>query len=763
MRKKKVLYGLLVIALLLPSVFSCRRIADDEHYAIPAWLKGSAWEVLENDGNYSSFLKAIDLTGYKPIVSGKSILTVMAPDDKAFSDYLKEEGYSSVDEMFKTDPQELSKMVGFHLLYYSFKWDNLVNFRPEEGDGATALEKLRNAGSYYKFRTHSSDPISEESTGTGTVKVYHFECFLPVFNTMLFRGKGINAKYNYEYFFPETEWTGDKHTGQAEGFNVANASVKDDAPVVTDNGYLYHIDQVLRPMESIYTELKENEEYSVFFELFNSYSNYEKDNQLTTDFGDGEDIYLHKHDKLQNIACEWPVTDYKQMAVLSSNGYNVFAPSNDAVDNFFVSYWKPGCGYDNLSKLDNLIMRYFIFQTYSQEQFIAFPEEISNGTVLTSFGTPINIDPEKVTLRKICCNGTLYGMDDMTPPAIFTSVIGSAFRERRFLPFLYALDGSGLVLALASQNSSFVALIPDSAQFRGADIHFETIAGGHELQVLGDDGNYVAMSSSAMQNLVNMNVASSVTELKRSGLQVVETNKAFNYWYLVDGKLTTNALFNNQLNPTYVDEIYFDFKELPYSDSKTDWDNGKAYTYTSPAVFQPTSDEGLNHTLAVCNDKTYPYYLFSQLLTKAGLVEEGMLKVVMADARFITFVPTNEAIREHIKEIPGCSKCSVSDSYVLSGTPTKATLASYLRSYFITSDMTPFSVYPYPGSGMSGTFQTAGIYKMNIVDNGTTLKVNFIDTEGEERTPASIYGTEKFFSLPFAYSDGAFHLIDNIL
>ena len=57
---------------------SCRDIADDDHYAQPSWLKGNAWQVMEADGNYTSMLKAVELTGYKPIVSGQSILTVMA-------------------------------------------------------------------------------------------------------------------------------------------------------------------------------------------------------------------------------------------------------------------------------------------------------------------------------------------------------------------------------------------------------------------------------------------------------------------------------------------------------------------------------------------------------------------------------------------------------------------------------------------------------------------------------------------------------------
>ena len=96
---------------------SCQDIADDDHYAAPSWLKGNAYEVMQGDGNYTSFLKAIDLTGYKPIVNGQSILTVMASDDQAWADYLSQQGFDNVEEMWKQNPVELKKTVGFQLMY----------------------------------------------------------------------------------------------------------------------------------------------------------------------------------------------------------------------------------------------------------------------------------------------------------------------------------------------------------------------------------------------------------------------------------------------------------------------------------------------------------------------------------------------------------------------------------------------------------------------------------------------------------------------
>lgn len=771
MRNWKILFFLLGMAVFSTVMTSCiEDITDDPHYAIPETMKGNAYETLQKQGNYTIFLKGIDLVGYRPIVEGMSSLTVMAPDDDAFTSYLKDEkGYSSIEEMYAKEPDEVKKLIGFHLVYYGYDWNKFVNFRPKEGDEATDEERMNMAGFYYKFQTRSSDGISREydPMQKDTVNVWHLERFIPVFSSKLFETKGIDARYNYEYFFPKTAWTGDYTPENKQGgFNIADASVLNKGDVITDNGYLYYVDRVIRPMETIYTELKNNKDYSTFFHLYDGYSRYEKDVLLTTNFGNGKDLYLHGSTLLP-IAYEWPNSSYRAVEINSREGFNIFAPSNAAIKNFFVNYWTPSCGYTGFDDLDPLIVSYFINQTFGKEHFIAFPEEIKRGDVLTTFGTPVNIDPDKVTWRQVCCNGVLYGMDDMNAPAIFTSVIGSAFRDRRYLPYLYALDGSDLVLSLASPHSSFVALIPDTAQFKGSLMKLENISGGRELQVWSEEaGAYTAIGSNALQNMVNMHVSTATSALRTEGLQVVETNVAFNYWYIIDGKITTSSLFNQQLNPTWNSEIFFDFSPLEFDEHNPNgglWDNGRAYTYASPKLFETSEGDPLRRTLAVCNDKSYPYYLFSQLLVKAGLVVNQQLIVAMSDARFIAFVPSNEAIKNGIEDIPGCSSLSVDDDFSLSGTlssSNKTKLANYLRSYFITSDLSPFNVYPYPGSGLKGTFDTSGTNRLVLTDNGTTLTVGFVDSDS---APSSLYMTEKFHSLPFAYSDGCFLLINDIL
>ena len=742
---------------------SCHDIADDDHYKQPDWLKGNAWEAMEADGNHSSMLRAIELTGFKPIVSGQSIMTVMAPDDAAWNSYLGELGYSSVDELAQRDPALLKKTVGFHLMYYAYDWDKLVNFRPSEGDGATDEQKAENAGLYYKHRTRSADDIehlrvklTKTAANDTLLHIYHYERFLPVLSSKLFETKGIDAAYNYQYFFPGSTWTGGTY-----GFNVANASLSDGETAITDNGYLYRINQVVRPMETIYTVLKNNPNYSDFLNLYDSYSTWEEADQETNSNLEFT-AHVHRHGDLPSIACEWPVTDYKQMATLESRGYSIFAPTNHAMNNFFTRYWTKEGGYEKLSDLDPLITQYFIMQSFADATELVFPEEIKNGAVLTRYGTPINIDPDQVTDRVMCVNGVMYGMDDMKAPAIFSSVVGPAFKDTTFVDYLYALDGSDLILSLASNKSEFVALIPTNKQFTNNDPPFRlyTTTQGRSLQnYSADAGDFVNASRGTMLDLVNIHTASNINQLPTSGIQVIPTNTAFNYWFVRDGQITTNSLFNEQLTPGYTGSPYVDFHEVLMDGQP--WDNGRAYTYDAPQLFAQSSGDGVAHLLAIGNDRNYEYYLFSQLLQKAGIASGASLTVAGVDIRNIVFVPTNEAIRQNIGKIPGCSALKIDESYNVTGTVStanKALLANYLRNYFVSSLMNTVASYPYPGSTCKGDFLTMSGQTLTINDNGSTLSI-MLDSEAQKSVPVST----KYDSLPFAFSDGCMQFIDDIL
>lgn len=761
MKRPKVL--LMACCLLASSmaVTSCEDIADDDHYKAPDWLKGNAWQVMQADGNHTSMLKAVELTGYKPIVDGQTILTVMAPDDNAWKEYLQQLGYASVDDMFQSDPQLLKKTVGFHLMYYAYDWQKMVNFRPNEGDGATEEQLSKNAGMYYKHRTHSQDEMEQmrgklDAVDT-TVTVYHNERFLPVFSHKFFETRAIDAKSNYEYFYPQSTWS-----DGTNGFNVSNASVKNQESVVTDNGYLYYVDQVVRPLETIYQQLKQNPNYSDFVGLYDQYAQFTLANQQTIE-KIGYNVYLLDHSPLSPIGLEWPVDNYQQIARLSSEGYSIFAPSNQAIHKFFSSYWTAENGYATLADLDPLILEYFIKQSFSADNNIVFPEDIRNEKVQTSFGTPITINPDEVDDRMMCANGVVYGMNQMDAPAIFSSVVGPAFADTTYQCYLYTLDKSELARSLASNKAEFVTLIPTNLQYNQNEpqMRLNTTSQGRLLEVYSDvDGNFATMGSSMAREIINMHTAPNINELPTTGIKVVETNESFNYWFVRDGQITTSARFNSQLNPANQNGSPF----VPMHEIKIggqQWTNGRAYGYDAEGLFTAASGDGLEALLATGNDKNFEYYLFAQLLQKAGLADatNRVLPGLASEGnRLVVFVPTNEAIKNNLANIPGCSALKVADDYTLTGSVSNANkplLANYLRSYFVSSLMNTISSYPYPGSTCKGTFLAMSGENVEISESGSQLSFG---VEGN-MVPVST----KYFCLPFAFSDGCMQLIDGIL
>jgi len=737
-----------VMGLLLFFMVSACEDEMDEHYEVPGWLKGSAWEVLESKGDYSIFLKGVELAGYKPILEGKSLATVMAPDDEAFTRYLTANGKSSVED-FTTD--ELKRLIGFHLMYYSYDKEMLVNFRPTEGDGATDEEKQVNAGLYYKHRTRSYEtPTLELDTNGVEVAVYHNERLLPVFSSMFFSSKGIDPSYNYGYFYPGSDWTGN------DGFNVSDASVQE-YEIVADNGYVYLVDRVVEPLETVYTELKERDEYSRFLDLYDQYSYYELDEQLTTDFGNGTDLYRHYHLPLADIACEWPVSDYRSIASLSYRAYSVFAPSNTAFDGFFESYWRPG-GYSSLTEVSQVAMVYLLYNSVYNES-VVFPEEIKNGEIVNSFDMQINFDVDAVPSgnRVMCENGVLYGLDELNPPAMFTSVTGPAFRYKDLSYYLYMLDASRLLVGLSSKDARVTALIPSNEQMTESGISLID----NDLWWSGD-GELERMSSGTMTEVVNLHMVTGGEDISQSGTQVLRTNIAYTYWYVKDGKMTTSVLFNNQFQNPSSQVTFVDLHEITYEGGE--WSNGKAYTYDHDEIFLPLSSESVQNRLAITRDESYPYYEFSELLRDAGLADatNGNLPFV-SGMRCVIFISTNAALKAAIQagEIPGmAADGSVTD---------QDELASYLKGYFVPTEANGMTTYPYIGSGVHGQYTALGTFSVNgtslntmviINDDGQSLSVKrYLPGVGEGNVVSVVPDYDYF---PFAFDDGGVHLIDGV-
>lgn len=759
--KNVLFYRKLLILICFPFVFfSCEKKMD-EHYKIPDWIKGNVWEVLEDEGVYDLFLEGAERAGFRPFMQGKGIMTVMAPDDTKLMAYLNKVGYSTLEEI---PLEELKKIIGYHLIYYAYTQSKMANFRPE-GDGAgDAGKEILNPGMYYKYRTRSTSPTTTEydkKTGK-TVTIYHLERFLPIFSSYFFKSKKIDAKLNYEFFYPLSTWTGDSGIGEDgngnknDGFNASNASIKK-YMLIASNGYIYTIDDVLEPLETIYDTMKSKSDYSDFQDLYDFYTSFAYDEVLSANYGAAlgvDSLYLHYHGSLPPIALEWPTSYYQAVSTLASVSYSVFAPSNAALGDLFSRYWA-NYGYASLSGLDPLIRKHLI-QHYVYQGSVVFPEEITNGSVVNSYGSRFNFDPYTVADKKMCVNGSFYGLDEIETPELFQSVAGNAFKNKDYASFLYILDGSSLLNTYASANNKFTMLMTNNESFVESGMELVTKSDGtNELQE-EKDGGMASVSSDKRLRLVNLHTVNGIVELTTTGTQILQTQSGFNYWFVKDGKITCSSYFNNLLYANYKTDPFVPFSEV--TNSGQAWINGKTYVYDTAAdvgVFDTENSDGLELALAVCNDKNYAYFAFAQLLKKAGMVVNNSLPDVKG--RFIVFCPTNDVISQALLEdkIPGISFGILTNSGLL-GLVDVPILKEYMMNYFITTSQVSMSTYPYPGSDMrSGAYLNNNGNILNYIDDGTTLSIQL---EGGN----SCQVIDKYNYFPFSFSDGGLHLINSI-
>lgn len=729
-----------IIVCMLLAFTSC--VSDfDKYYTTPGWLKGNAWQALEAKGNFKLFLSAVARTSYKDLVQGKGLITVMAPTDSAFQAYLTKYHYATVNDI---PLSTLTKLVGYHLVYYSFDKEEFENYQPNGVESVNTLP-----GVYYKFRTKSLDSISTTidptTVNNAVVKVIHKERFLPVFSFNLFSSYGIDAKANYEFFYPNSKWTG------ADGFNVSNASVNDYA-VVTDNGYIYSINQVLEPLETINTQLSNASNYSTFKQCYDRFVEYVYDAQSTTAYGNGDSLFIQYANGLPPIASEWTndvysiSADYTQLSALSLQAYNAFAPDNTAMQSFFTKYWAPY--YNNISQV-NFLPLYYLLSNHVYTGKPLFPEIIEKGQIQSTYGTTIQFNRSSAEMKSMCVNGTLYGLDHVLVPPMFTKVTSPMFCDPQYNMILDMMINSSYISTLTSDQATFKVFYPSNTMItnnttlEGDALQYINTntkqSGAQELQINGLNG-WTAMQVSQKKSFAGSHIATKLisSQVSSQGTTqcIYSTMVPFNYIYTNGNQVYSSAIYNSgnaAMVPTF-------------TKIAGDWTNGDAYSLSgaTASALVPESNEFLNVITSLSCPTDYTY--FKAVISSSGLAAASPPYGFLQGGRFIVLIPTSAAILAGYKALK------------IPTTPASK-VVNFLEPYFIDVNSSNMTDYPFPGEGVQGTLVSFGNNSsgqkatFKLVDKGTGLQI--IDAKGNVANVLSYF--------PRIYADGAAYLIDRLL
>ncbi|MDD4992508.1 MAG: fasciclin domain-containing protein [Paludibacter sp.] len=703
----------------------------DKYYATPDWLKGNAWEVLEKKGNFKLFLSAVERTSYKDLVQGKGIITVMAPTDSAFQVYLTKHNYASVAAI---PDSVVTKLVGFHLLFYAFDKDKFVDYKP---NGIESTNELK--GMYYKFRTKSRDDISVEhdpAFGNAARKVMHKDRFLPVFSFNLFDSYGLNAKANYEFFYPNSTWTGQT------GFNVSNASVKEYG-IVTDNGYVYTVNQVIEPLGTIYNELKAETNYTIFKNAYDRFVTFEYDATSTADYGKGDSLFIMYHgSQLPPIASEWPVFSYTQLDILSYGAYSLFAPSNTAMQSFYDQYWRP---YYNNKGIDSVKFEPLLtlLQNHIYSGTVLFPEQIESGKIKSPYGSTIQFNRTSAQMKHICVNGALYGLDHVIVPPMFEKVTSPMYCNPQYNMILDMMKNSSYVQTLITDAAKFNVFYPTDnmiltyTNFEGKSMYYsnknDKRYGSQDLQIDGDDGFQKSMTVNQKKTFAGGHIGTEIISTKSATEYVYRTLQPYNYLYVNGSKIYSSSLYN----------LGVDAKVPTFTKIDGGWTNGNAYALSgataSALVPEANQFKNLTATSSPADLKNMIAYL-----TAAGITSSSPPYNFLQGERFIVLVPPAASLLAGYNALP---------------TKTPDKVAAFLKPYFINVGSSNLLDYPFPGAGVQGTLVSFGkkadgsAATFTLVDRGNELVI--IDAKGNEAKVTSYF--------PKIYADGAAYLIDKLL
>lgn len=250
------LKNLLLIGLCFLAFVQCTN-EKEEYYERPEWLEDPIYQVLEAEGRFSLYLQCVDRTEYTKVLKGAAISTIFAPNDEAFTAYLKEKSYSSVEDI----PEEVVKELVAYSIVYNSRWesnhlsDSFVDGRYEPS-GAFKKRTNSYALPYRDPEFDNQWVVDETSYGGFSFTVVNYEVnllnqnfkYLPIYSSEFFNSFPVPlTTTDYNTFYPHSTYT---------GRNVQEGTIlKSD--IRAENGIIHEVSKVSEPLPNIDDILRE--------------------------------------------------------------------------------------------------------------------------------------------------------------------------------------------------------------------------------------------------------------------------------------------------------------------------------------------------------------------------------------------------------------------------------------------------------------------------------------------------------------------------
>ncbi len=481
---------------------------EDPYYARPESLEPVIYKQLVDKGNFTSYLNCLDRAGYKDILNRAGFFTVFAPTDEAFNSFLSANNYNSVDDI---DIETVKQLVNYSIVYNAYSKDQLDDYQSTDSSGWIKDISFKRRTTYYKWvypldisgtttNVVDMNAVGPEDSPAGSHRASDYNNkHIPYFTDNYLSKKNL-SEYDYNYFFPQTNFS---------GFNVVDAQVVE-KDLFAENGVLHTVDKVIMPLPSLDELIGSKPEYSEFKRLLDEYLveyNYgssDLHNKYAQATGNREDIYVKAYPTLnfapncENFLKYGQGEDYDAQM----DGWTIFVPTNSAIQNFYDSKFLEH--YESVDEIPQKLISEFVnahlFRT------TVWPSKFN--ITLNPFGEPARFDPaSNVIDKQVGSNGMFYGVDKVQETDGFYTLLGDIYLNPEYSLMLQALYTTSLYAIVKNTNFNLtIFMIPNEGFEELGFSYDETInTWSLESEFLGNNAMQALLRIMNMTIIVNKN------------------------------------------------------------------------------------------------------------------------------------------------------------------------------------------------------------------------------------------------------------------
>lgn len=501
-----------------------------DRYLDPPWLGGSSIDTLEKNANYSIFLELMDKAKYREPIE-KQLFTLFVPNNDAFNAFFQKVGKTGIEDFTEDEAMSLftlhilTNARSAYQLKYEYQWAELQS---PKGEYASLFFRKQTNSTVIPYK----ETVKYEPSFKGReLTIYGDTRLVSLFSKSFFEDFfGAPDGSDYKILFPESNW--------ADNLNWHNAAVTE-AEVRTSSGFIYFIDQVVGPMQSIEEYLLFNQDkFSIFYDITQRFARYINPKRRIED---NTLMYKKSYRLIEDIAEEnGPETEYPRNL---KGIFSALVPTNDVMqeylDNTVLKY------YPSLDSVPEITL-YYIVQSHLIRSLALMSK--SEKIFYNAFGDVIDISRNDISTAFMASNGPVYHMKKVLEPNVFTTVPGRLFIDKNYSTFLFTMEAIGLIPLLSDIENNITLFAATNDEMEAANIRYNSI--DNIVQTRGTDGQWIPINSDVLLEFLRDHMYDGVIEnLNGEGfLKMVSGN----YVYYNNGKIEggKNQLLKEQATIT---------------------------------------------------------------------------------------------------------------------------------------------------------------------------------------------------------------------